>query len=66
MLIFFIPPGILLSKASYNLVLIVLTHFTPMFHFYTPNKRQRTFGFRMFSGDAKMEHWAKMGENNKC
>ena len=38
-----------------------LTHFSPVSHFYTPWKRQRTFGFLTFSGGTKMENWSKMG-----
>ena len=37
----------------------ILTHFRPMFHFYTPWKHQKTGGFLMFSGDIEMEHWLK-------
>ena len=33
----------------------ILTHFSPIFHFYTPWKRQK-----IFSGGIEMEHWAKM------
>ena len=32
-----------------------------MFHFYTPGKQQKTFAFLTFSGDRKMERWAKLG-----
>ena len=39
----------------------ILTHFRPMFHFYTPWKHQKTGGFLMFSGGIEMEHWLKMG-----
>ena len=38
-----------------------LTHLSPMFHFYTPWKRQKTFSFLTFSGVIEMEHWAKIG-----
>ena len=31
-----------------------LTHFSPVSHFYTPWKRQKTFGI-------EMGHWTKMG-----
>ena len=34
------------------------THFSPMFHFYTPWK---AFGFLMFSKGIEIEHWIKMG-----
>ena len=37
-----------------------LTHFQPMFHFYTPRKHQQIAGFLMFSGDIEVEHWLKM------
>ena len=38
-----------------------LTHFQPMFHFYTPRKHQKTSGFLMFSRAIEVEHWLKMG-----
>ena len=38
-----------------------LTHFQPTFHFYTPRKYQKTYGFLMFSGGIEVEHWLKMG-----
>ena len=38
-----------------------LSHFSPMLHFYTPWKCQKTFEFLTFSGGIEMEHWAKMG-----
>ena len=28
-----------------------LTHFQPTFHFYTPRKHQKTYGFLVFSGE---------------
>ena len=31
-----------------------------MFYFYTPRKRQKTFGFLSFSGIIEIEHWAEM------
>ena len=34
-----------------------------MFHLYTPWK-QKTGGFRMFSGGIEVEHWFKMDETN--
>ena len=36
------------------------THFSPMFHFYTPWKRQKTKGFLTFLGGIEIEHWAKI------
>ena len=37
--------------------MLKLTHFSPMFHFYTPWKRQKTFGFVTSNGT----YCAKMG-----
>ena len=37
-----------------------LPHFMPMFHFYTPWKRQKTKGFLTFSGGIEMEHWNEL------
>ena len=39
----------------------LLTHFEPMFHFYTPWLNEKTGGFRMFSEGVEVEHWLKMG-----
>ena len=39
---------------------IPLTHFNPMFHFYTPRKQQKNSGFLTFSGGKEMEHWFEM------
>ena len=38
-----------------------LTQSSSVFHFYTPWKRQKTFGFLTFSGDIKIENWVKIG-----
>ena len=40
-----------------------LTHFRPMFYFYTPWNRQKTKGFLTYSGGIEMEHWSKNGLN---
>ena len=40
------------------LALIYLS--SPMLYFYTPWKRQKTFGFLRFLGGIEMEYWAKM------
>ena len=37
--------------------MVVLTHFSPMFDFYTPRKRP-------FLGSLEIEHWVKMGYSN--
>ena len=42
------------------LIMNGLTHFSQLFHLYTPLKRQKTFGFLTFSGVIELEHWAKM------
>ena len=46
-----------------NQVKAYLTHFSPMFHFHTSWKRQKSFNFLTFSGGVEMEHWAKLGED---
>ena len=33
---------------------VTLTHFSPVSYFYTPRKRQKTFGFLTFSGGIEM------------
>ena len=38
-----------------------LIHFSPVSHFHTPWKLQKTFGFLKFSGGIEMWHWTKMG-----
>ena len=37
--------GVGLSVNDYSMLIIILTHFSPVPHFYTPRKRQKTFGF---------------------
>ena len=39
---------------------MILTYFSPMFHFYTLGKRLETKGFLMFSGNVEMGHWARL------
>ena len=34
--------------------------FKPIFHFYTPWKRQETFGFLTFSEGIEMTYWVKV------
>ena len=39
----------------------MLTHFQPMFHFYTPWKHQKTYGFHMFLWSMEMDiSWKKV------
>ena len=38
-----------------------LTYFSPAWHFYTPWKCQKTFGFLTFSRGIEMWNWTKMG-----
>ena len=40
-----------------------LINFSPVSHFYTPWKRQKTFGFLTFSGGIEMWQWTKMGQS---
>ena len=49
---------LLKKNALDTLNLMSLTHFSPMFHSYTPWKRQKNFGFLTISGGQEMEHWA--------
>ena len=42
-------------------LVLFLTHYCPVFLFYTPRKHQKTVGFMMFTEGTKMEHWAVMG-----
>ena len=51
------------NKVSHKVkyLLIILIHFRPVSHFYTPWKRQKSFGFWMFSGGIEMWHWTEMG-----
>ena len=49
----------------YALKIIPLTKspsplFSPMFHFHTRGKPQKTFGFLTFSGGKVMEHWVEI------
>ena len=46
----------------WNNMIAKLTYFSPMFHFHTPWKCQKTFGSLMLAGSIKMEDWAKMGK----
>ena len=41
------------SELNWNENLTFLIHFNPMFHFYTPWKRQKTKGYLTFSGGMK-------------
>ena len=41
--------------ASFQQQGFLLTHFQPMFHFYTPWKHQKTFSFLMYSAGIKVE-----------
>ena len=46
-------------KTTHLYLNLKLTHFSPVFHFYTLWKRQKTI--LTFSGTIEIEHWAKMG-----
>ena len=41
-----------------------LTYFQQLFHFYTPWKHQKAYGFLIFSGGIEVEHWLKIDQ--KC
>ena len=40
----------------------LLTHFTRMFHFYPPGKREKTRGFMVFSWGIERRHWREMSQ----
>ena len=56
------------SKTSCkSLMNIQLTHFSPVSNFFTPWKRQKTFGFLTFSGGIEWNtrlKWAKLPEDD--
>ena len=41
--------------------LVVLNHFSLVFHFYTPWKRQKIEGFLTFPRGVEKGYWAKLG-----
>ena len=43
---------------------IILIHFQPVLHFYTPSKYQKTSGFLMFSRGTEVEHLVENGLRN--
>ena len=51
----------IVKRLSHFHISCTLTHFSTIFHFYTPWKRQKTKGFLTLSGGIEMEHWTKMG-----
>ena len=60
-----------LEGISINTILVLnLTHFRPMFHFYTPRKRQKIEGFSdVFRGVWKCDiglEWIKKPLTKKC
>ena len=50
-----------IAKTIITKVLLLLTHFQPMFHFFTSWKHQKTSGFLTFSGGFEIQHWLEMG-----
>ena len=54
---------------SHSLIIAILmliwTHFWPIFPFYTPWKQQKIKGFLVFSGDLKWEHRPNMSQTWK-
>ena len=55
-----VSPSIKITSSQLKLFGLILTHFSPMFQFYTPQKHQKTKGFLAFSVGIEMGHWAKM------
>ena len=52
----YIRDGKKLTESS-SVIFFLVTHFTQMFHIYTPKKRQKIPAFLTFSGCIKIEHW---------
>ena len=44
----------------------LLTHFSSVFNFYNPRKRQKIKGFLKFSRGIEMDHWIKMGYHERA
>ena len=58
---------VLLGPAKKNCFLVwFLTHFYPMFPFYTPWKHYKTCGFLVLPGGIKWEHWPAMDQSTEC
>ena len=60
------PARIFINKITFCISCTVadarkISPFSPMFHFYTPWKHQKTSSFLIFSGGIEVEHWLKMG-----
>ena len=55
-------PYDLLNVVHLNFMhILLLNHFKPMFHLYTPWKRQKTCNFLMFSRRVEMDYWHEIG-----
>ena len=56
-----IPYDLLNVVHSNFMHILLLNHFKPMFHLYTPWKRQKTCNFLMFSRRVEMDYWHEIG-----
>ena len=59
----------LLFSGGYIMELLAINGlilFTPMLHFYTPWKRQKSKGFKTFSRGLEIGHWCKKGQKVLC
>ena len=55
------------SMKANRLLYFDLTHFQPMFHFYTPWKHQKTYGFLMSSGGIEVDiGWKRVKLKSDC
>ena len=52
-----------LAYKSISWFSVLLTHFSPVSHFYAPWKRQKTKGFLTFSGGIEMWHWTTLSSS---
>ena len=57
----FFPEKCMINSSEEDTNSNSLTHFWPMFSFYTPIKHQKIKGFLVFSGGINCEHRSEMG-----
>lgn len=60
-LLLFIWKVMSISMVCYFELLLIFTHFSPVFYFYNPWKGQKPKAYLTFSGGKRVKHWDKMG-----
>lgn len=58
---FFIWNVMSISMVCYFELLLIFTHFSPVFYFFNPWKCQKPKTYLTFSGGKRVKHWDKMG-----